>query len=419
MKTLKKLLTFGLVLSGIYAPKALATDVRGILSSDTTWEVEKSPYVVTGSVTVASGVTLTIEAGVEVKIDSGKGILVKGSLVAIGTDFQKILFSSNQASPAAGDWAYIKFTDGSVDAGFDGNGDYVSGSILKFCQVMYGGGEGASGGIVIDTASPYIEGCTVDNNNSAGIIATDPPNLQVKNTIISNTKRLGGSYDTSGGGLVISGGNATIGGNTISNNKAYQRAGGIILTDTTGQVLIDDNVITGNSAAGNQIGVGGILINRNRAKVTITNNQITANDGSSGYGWAGGGVKLASWQEEILVENNNISNNVFAGGWEDGAGIDIKGSSWEGNGDFALKVINNEISGNKGRGINIWGGNAITIEGNKIRNSSGYLGIGLYIRESSSNVIVKNNLVEGSQEYGIAVSNGSNHNISGNQIFQD
>ena len=40
------------------------------------------------------------------------------------------------------------------------------------------------------------------------------------------------------------------------------------------------------------------------------------------------GVKLASWQEEILVENNNISNNIFAGGWEDGAGIDIKGSSW-------------------------------------------------------------------------------------------
>lgn len=142
MKTLKKLLTFGLVLSGIYVPKALATDVRGILSSDTTWEASKSPYVVTGSVTVASGVILTIEAGVEVKIDSGKGILVKGSLVAIGTDGQNIVFTSNQVSPAAGDWAYIKFRDESVDAGFDGNGDYVNGSILKYCQVMYGGGGG-------------------------------------------------------------------------------------------------------------------------------------------------------------------------------------------------------------------------------------------------------------------------------------
>ena len=84
-----------------------------------------------------------------------------------------------------------------------------------------------------------------------------------------------------------------------------------------------------------------------------------------------------------------------------------------------MKVINNEISGNEGRGINIWGGNAITIEGNKIRNSSGYLGIGLYIRQSSSNVIIKNNLVEGNQEYGIAVGSGSNHNISGNQILNN
>ena len=120
-----------------------------------------------------------------------------------------------------------------------------------------------------------------------------------------------------------------------------------------------------------------------------------------------------------MYKIHNISNNIFAGGWEDGAGIDIKGSSWGSNGDFALKVINNEISGNEGRGINIWGGNAITIEGNKIRNSSGYLGIGLYIRESSSNVIIKNNLVEGSQEYGIAVGSGSNHNISGNQILNN
>ena len=88
----------------------------------------------------------------------------------------------------------------------------------------------------------------VGNNVSKSNIKTKRrqlPNLQVKNTIISNTKRLGGSYDTSGGGLVISGGSASIRGNTISNNKAYQRAGGIMLTGTTGEVLIDDNVING------------------------------------------------------------------------------------------------------------------------------------------------------------------------------
>ena len=47
--------------------------------------------------TVASGVTLTIEAGVEVKVDSGKGILVEGSLVALGTSSENIVFTSSQA----------------------------------------------------------------------------------------------------------------------------------------------------------------------------------------------------------------------------------------------------------------------------------------------------------------------------------
>ena len=43
------------------------TDVSGAISSDTTWGTSGSPYTVTGNVLVASGVTLTIEAGVTVK----------------------------------------------------------------------------------------------------------------------------------------------------------------------------------------------------------------------------------------------------------------------------------------------------------------------------------------------------------------
>lgn len=43
-----------------------ATDVTGLIASDTTWTADGSPYVLTGPVTIPAGVTLTIEAGVTV-----------------------------------------------------------------------------------------------------------------------------------------------------------------------------------------------------------------------------------------------------------------------------------------------------------------------------------------------------------------
>ena len=47
------------------------TEVSGVVSSDTTWSLTNSPYTVTGNILVASDVTLTIEAGVTVKVNSG------------------------------------------------------------------------------------------------------------------------------------------------------------------------------------------------------------------------------------------------------------------------------------------------------------------------------------------------------------
>ena len=120
------------------SPVSAATPVSGTIGEDTTWAWADSPYTVTGNVTVASGATLTIEPGVTVKFDSGKSLIVEGTLVAQGTSSDEITFTSSAASPAAGDWGYIKFTGSSVPASFDGNGDYSSGSIMEYCTAEYG-----------------------------------------------------------------------------------------------------------------------------------------------------------------------------------------------------------------------------------------------------------------------------------------
>ena len=58
------------IISGLVAFSTVyATDVSGVISSNTTWAKANSPYNVTGNILVNSGVTLTIEAGVTVNVN--------------------------------------------------------------------------------------------------------------------------------------------------------------------------------------------------------------------------------------------------------------------------------------------------------------------------------------------------------------
>ena len=101
-----RLLPFALALlvCWIGSQSVWATDKCGAVC-DETWNLAGSPYVVTCDVTVAAGCTLTIDAGVEVRFQSGTGLQVSGILDVNGASGSEVLLTSDAAVPAVGDWS--------------------------------------------------------------------------------------------------------------------------------------------------------------------------------------------------------------------------------------------------------------------------------------------------------------------------
>ncbi len=106
-------------------PNAIRVDAQAIGTG--TWMDHGAPYVMWADMNQLDLNTLTLEPGVELQFNTGARLRVYGTLIADGEELNPIVFTSSQAVPAPGDWERILF-DG-ADAG----------TILDYCQVMYGG----------------------------------------------------------------------------------------------------------------------------------------------------------------------------------------------------------------------------------------------------------------------------------------
>jgi hypothetical protein len=169
-------------------------DPNASLSIDATLPNRGVPYHVGGGgsntdLRVASSggaaVTLTIEAGVEIRFEKNGRLGIGrytgdqppiGVLIAVGTRSQPIVFTSAAATPAPGDWAGLRFTE-----------TLSPNNLLEYVIVRYAGGDcGCANfscgptlmtGVADEAAillfnhapSKFIKNCTIEHSAAHGI----------------------------------------------------------------------------------------------------------------------------------------------------------------------------------------------------------------------------------------------------------
>ena len=318
-----------------------STIVGGLIGADATWTSGDSPVIVTSSLLVQQGVTLTIRPGVEVRFDPGLALQVNGELVARGTADTPVVFTSNDPDPAPGDWGFILFTDTSVDAVYDGTGDYVSSSILEHCVIQYAGASNDHA-LRIHQSGPFTDRCTVGDNHGGGIAASSG-SARIMHTTVS---------ENNGRGITIDDGMTTLSGNTVVRNFS----GGIAIFG--GTAIVSSNTISENEGGGIHVGGGSFTVSNN----TIVGN-ITLGDGAGIT--VGGGI--------VTVSGNKIMENLALGS---GGGVAIT----SGTVTLADNVITENTSSNAGGCVFVLSGTAITLSGNTIaRNTASDDGGGVWV----------------------------------------
>ncbi len=351
------LITFSIAsVSNVYLCKAQGsgTNVPSyIISQDTTWNLAGSPYTLTGPVGVATGVTLTIDAGVTVNIGT-YCLTVNGTLMAQGTNNNPIYINAVSS-------VYASLVLNAIDSSNEtGSGGIIENAIISTIGLqVYGGspqfendvisgieifgsaplisdntingsvfingydspvisGNLITGVISVQGGSPIISGNTITTSNTYGAAFQGEGNskiyygVQIASTTgipasatISNNSIATGIYGGSdildnsvAGGIILTGGSGTISGNTIEGGT-----NGIVVPSGGGNCVIENNIISGSTVGILTTENGNIFNEINNVlpvetNLFIENNLITNNQ----YG-------MQIQYNNVVFQNNTVSNN--------------------------------------------------------------------------------------------------------------
>jgi parallel beta-helix repeat protein len=411
----KKVLSFTLIGLWMVIGSAFATEIGpGSVSGD--WYALGNPYNINGDISVDSSTTLNIHEGVEVFFQGFYTLTVNGTLRAIGTESDSVLFT------AADRWGNIHFRYS------------TTGNIFSYCIVQHGDG------VVIGWGSAAtINHSTFRWNNSdyagGGIALWEASNLTLESCLITENT----SEQTAGGILVAEDSYLNMNNCTISNNSTAYRGGGIDFWMARGD--ISNCLFSGNETLLSGNGGGGLACTSPESEVTVSNCTFTGNSavtsgggalcilgssvsffncsfiGNHAVGYSGGGVYLNS-PGNVILDHCLIANNTAE---LSGGGVRVYTANYP-----LIKnctIVNNTARGGLGGGINIYSStpeivNTI-IEGNAGNG-------GLYFDSSPSPDItycdIANNLPEnlmGSVPASLGVITGVNTNGDSCDVFMN
>jgi len=132
------------------------------LTGDVTWYKQDVPYSIDGRIGLSTGFSITVQPGCTLKFDSEGAVdnayfeTRDGSLKAIGTAAEPILFTSSKAIKQRGDW-------GGLILG--------SNSVLKYCIIEFAGAEYRSGykRAVTLYGTAIADNCTIGESAGLGM----------------------------------------------------------------------------------------------------------------------------------------------------------------------------------------------------------------------------------------------------------
>jgi hypothetical protein len=316
-----------------------ATSVGGFITTNTRWLAVDSPFIATSSVLVDGGATLTIDPGVEVQFAPNTGLaIVDGILSARGTSAQPITLKSDKPEET-NRWNGIQFGDKAVDATFDSDGNFLSGSIVEHAIVQEVAKHG-NGSIRIESSSPFIHKTTIRDNLSYGIYASQADGLR----IVSNEIRNNGCISTAPCGILYAGGFVLLNSDDliVANNEIVENIGashGGFMIAAGSNALIVDNSVANNrvfyDSSSHPSGAGIFL--QDTMNSVIRGNTISEN---SGLGTNTNGVAIDRGKEIALMKNLVTRNSTAVGlAIQGGKGISLRGDQIVDNSGHGIRFI--------------------------------------------------------------------------------